>query len=263
MLEEEPLSRSRTALLALSLSTLLLAPLLSCDRGNWPGAPEGYNYRTAHIAWRLEGNVRGTSERYVETSGFKDGKLVVKRFAQIGRFESDSIYRGKPPTKVDSWLINDQGTQFLVMKDIKLTVKRKMNLDVFIRMNSYFLWREVLWGLIPRKELPRDLRVALQKVIGKPDDATLKKVGAKITTDTFLGHKVTRYEMPLDGGRALLLMYGEIPLKTDIKYKRSNVPIHNIMTATKFELNKRLSDSPFTPPKNFKIRDSRRPIPAG
>ncbi len=256
------MSRSSAALLALPLSTLLLAPLLSCDRGNWPGAPEGYNYRTAHVAWQLEGNARGTMEWYIETSGFNDGKLLYKRFAQISRIETDPLHRDKPPATVDLWLINDEGTQYMIMESLGRTIKRKARLDQLMMGSISFLWKDLRLGLVPRKDLPKALRVALQARSARPEDATMKLLGAKITTDTFLGHKVTRYEMPLDGGRALLLVYGDIPLKMDLKYKRSNMPIRKIMTATKFELNKRLPDAPFTPPKNFKLQDSTKPIPA-
>ena len=254
------MSRSGAARLALPLFALLVLPLLSCDRGTYTGAPEGYNFRTAHVVWKLTGNSRGTTEEFVETSAFKEGRLHYKRYALISRYDLDMVGQRMAPRKVDTWIINDQGVQSNVIKPMRRVFKSKINLDQFMRLSKTLMWREVLWGLIPRKDLTQAQRQMLKANVTDLKDEYLKQIGAKITPDTFLGHKVKRYEIPLEGGRGILLFYGDIPLMRDLRYTRFGKPYQKIMTATKFELNKSIPEAAITPPKEYKIIDSTRKI---
>lgn len=240
---------------------LLIAPVLSCDRGNWPGAPEGYNYRTAHIVWKLDGYYHGTHEQYIETAGYKDGKLRYKRFVTIDRFDQDTPGRDRPPRKVDSWAINESHVQYNVRKSIRTTFKSNLKLEQYRRLLKSFMWREILRGVIPRPDLTQAQRDELNKRIFDLRDEDLANIGAKITTDTFLGHKVKRYEIPTNQGRAILLLYGDILLKEDVTYGGTSQPFRKLMVATTFELNKKLPNAPFTPPKDFKLIDTTKKTP--
>jgi len=240
---------------------LLIAPALSCDRGNWPGAPEGYNYRTAHIVWKLDGNYHGTHEEYIETAGYKDGKLLYKRYVTINRYEQDAPGPGRPPRKIDSWVINENNVQYNVINSFRKTYKSNLKLDQYRRLLNGFMWREILLGVIPRPDLTQAQRDGLKKRLFDLRDEDLANIGAKITTDTFLGHKVKRYEIPTNQGRAILLLYGDIPLKEDVTYGGTSRPFRKLMVATTFELNKKLPDAPFTPPKDFKLIDATKKIP--
>lgn len=254
------MSRSGAARLALPLFALLVLPLLSCDRGNYPGAPEGSNFRTAHIVWKLTGNTRGTMEEFLETSAFKEGRLHYKRRAHFSQYDQDMVGQSPVPRKIDVWVINDQGVQYNVIKPMRQVFKYKINLDQLMGMSRTMMWRELLWGLMPRKDLTQTQRQTVKANIADPKDEYLKQIGAKITSDTFLGHKVKRYEIPLQGGRAILLLYGDIPLMRDLKYTRFGEPFQKIMTATTFELNKSIPEAAITPPKEYKIVDSTRKI---
>ena len=259
--QEETLSRSPGALSAPFFLVLLIAPVLSCDSGNWPGAPEGYNYRTAHIVWKLDGNYHGTREEYIETAGYKDGKLLYKRYVTINRYDQDAPGRSRLPRKVDNWTINENGVQYNVINSIRRTYKFNLKLDQYRRLLNGFMWREILFGVILRPDLTQVQRDELKKRIFDHRDEDLANIGAKITTDTFLGHKVKRYEIPTNQGRAILLLYGDIPLKQDLTYRRPGGEVRKLMVATKLELNKKLPDAPFTPPKDFKLIDASKKIP--
>lgn len=257
------MSRSPVALSApfFFVLLLLITPVLSCDRGNWPGAPEGYNYRTAHIVWKLDGNYHGTHEEYFETAGYKDGKLLYKRYVTINRYDQDTPGRGRPPRKVDSWVINENDVQYNVINPSRRTYKSNLKLDQYRRLLKGFMWREILLGVIPRPDLTQAQRDKLKKRMFDLRDEDLANIGAKITTDTFLGHKVKRYEIPTNQGRAILLLYGDILLKEDVTYGGTSQPFRKLMVATTFELNKKLPDAPFTPPKDFKLIDTTKKTP--
>lgn len=256
------MSRSGATRLALPLFALLVLPLLSCDRGTYTGAPEGYNFHTAHVVWKLTGNTRGTTEEFIETSAFKEGRLHYKRYALINRYEMDMVGQSTVPRKIDAWVINDQNIQYNVVKPMRRVLKFKLNLDQFMRMSRTMMWRELLWGLVPRKDLTQAQRQMLGANVAGFKDEYLKQFGAKITHDTFLGHKVKRYEIPFEGGRGILLLYGDIPLMRDLKYTRFGKPYQKIVTATKFELNKPIPEAAVTPPKGYKVIDSTKPIPS-
>jgi hypothetical protein len=150
-----------------------------------------YNYRTAHIVWKLEGDTRGTSEEFIETAGFKDGKLLYKRFAAMNKYDQ-TIWAQRPPRKVDGWIICDQGFLYNIRKPLKVTYKRKWNLDHQMRVKKNLLWREMLSGIIQRPDLSQAEREAIKKRSFNLNDEELGKLGAKVTTDEFLGHKVKR-----------------------------------------------------------------------
>jgi len=255
------LSRSRAPLPGLTLLTILLVPLLSCERGNWPAAPEGHNYRTVHIVRKIEGNVRGTSEEFIETSGYSNGRLHYKRFAIKNRVERDVGWGGRPPLRTDAWIINDRNVMYYISEPNRLTYKRHHNLDQYMKVARIYFWQELAVGIIQRHDLTPAQRNEIKVKFNALKEEDLKKVGAKITPDTFLGHKVKRYEIPTNGGRAILLMYGDIPLKEELTYKRGAGTFVKRMVATKFELNKCLPREAFTPPKGYKIIDRTRPIP--
>jgi hypothetical protein len=254
------LPRSRLASLAAALAAVLIVTALSCKRGKISGAPEGYDFRTAHVAWKLEGSYRGTSEEYRETSGYKDGKLIYKRYAAVHNYEQDES-EDRPPRKTEQRVINVNNEQYNVMRRIKRVYKFRLNLDQYLRIVKAQLWRELLTGVIPREDLSQAQRDAIKARHLDLREEDLKKVGAKITTENMMGVKVKRYDIPTRGGRATLWMYGDLLVKEDLLFDRGGKPYRKLMTPTKFELNKKIPEEVFTPPKDYKLIDTTKRIP--
>jgi hypothetical protein len=253
-------SRLRILRLLPLLVALLALPGLSCRRGGYPGAPEGHNFRTAQVVWKLGGTVQGTSELYLETKGYKDGRLLYKRYAA----KTDLVVPNRAPgggtRAYKSWVFNVEGNSYSIAPEARQAVKSRLNTNQMLALRRFQTWREVLALLIPRADLTPDQKRELQRKVANMQDEDLLKVGAKITNDTFMGHKVKRYDIPVANGRASLWMYGDIPLKEDIRIRRGNITSEKTMAATKFILNERLPEEPFTVPKGYKIIDRTKKI---
>ncbi len=235
---------------------------LSCGKkAPLPDAPEGYNYRTLQIAWKHEGASRGTQELYLETSAYQDGRLKFSRAAEKANLEAD-VFGGKHPVSRKAlWTYSIGNDLYTVFPDVKQVVKISVEIDPLIHMRRVILWREILAAIIPRKDLTMEQRKALQAKAGNVQDEDLTKIGAKISDDEMMGHKVKRYEIPLNEGHGTMWMYGDIPLRQELEFKRGGQTVKVKMVATKFVLNEELPDEPFTPPKGYKLIDRTKPLP--
>jgi hypothetical protein len=253
-------SRLRILCLIPFLAALFALPALSCRRGGYPGAPEGYNFRTAQVVWKLDGTVKGTSQFYLETTGYKDGQLLYKRFAS----KSDLVVPNRGPkggTRThQTWVFDVEGNFYTIIPQLRRAVKIRMDTTQRLALRRMWMWREVLSHVAPRKDLTQDQRHELQRKMMNVKDEDLLKIGAKITNDTFMGHKVKRYDIPLANGRALLWMYGDILLKEDIQIHAQNTSLEKKMVATKFVLNEKLPEEPFTVPKGYQLMDRTKKI---
>ena len=253
---------SHLSRLILVLAVLLSLPALSCKRGGYPGAPEGYDFRTVQVAWKLTGAFHGTSELYIETAGYKDGQLLYKRFAAKNDINLPIRGQQEGTRAHKSWIFNIDGDSYAVIPEIRQVIKNRLNLNQMISLRRTQMWREVIAYVIPRTDLTQNQRDDLKQHIVKITDEDLVKVGAKIENDTFMGHKVKRYEISLAGGKASLWMYGDLPLKEEIRIKRGEMHFEKEMVATKFVLNENLPKDPFTVPKGYKLIDRTKKIEA-
>jgi hypothetical protein len=248
--------------MALILTLLSGFFAVSCEKkAALPDAPEGYNYRTLQVAWTHEGASRGTRELYLETSGYEDGYLTFARAALKTNLETDTFGGSRPVSRLDAWVYNIGGDQYTIYEDLRQVVKNSVEINPVVRMRRVILWREVMSAAIPRKDLTMEQRKAIQDKIMNVQDEDLIKIGVEISKDKMMGQSVKRYEIPLNEGHGTLWMYGDIPLKEELEFKRGGRMVTVKVIATKFVLNEDLPEEPFTSPKGYKLIDRSKPIP--
>jgi hypothetical protein len=248
----------------MALALTLLGGFLAFSCGKkapLPNAPEGYNYRTLQIAWKHDGSSRGTQELYLETSGYKDGRLEFSREADKSNLVMDTFGSKRPVVRSEVWAYSIGNDRYVVYPHLSQVVKASVELTPYMYLRRMFLWREILAAIIPREDLTMEQRQALKVKIANLQDEDLEKVGAKITNDKIMGIKVKRYEIPLNGGHGTLWMYGDIPVREELEFKRGDRTITVKMIPTKFVLNEDLPEGVFTHPKGYKLVDRTKRLP--
>jgi hypothetical protein len=255
--------KRRSEHIALVLTLLAGFLALSCGKkAAYPDAPEGQNYRTLQIAWKHEGASRGTQELYLETTGYEDGHLKFARMAQKTNLEVDTFRSQNPVKRIDIWTYNIGNTRYTILSGLHEIRKNRLKIDLDMRWWRLPLWHEILSAALTRKDLTMEQRKSVQGKIMDIQDEDLIKLGAKISKDKMMGKSVKRYEIPLNEGHGKLWMYGNIPLRKELEYKRGDRTVTVKMVATKFVLNKDLPEEPFTSPKGYKLVGSTKQIPA-
>jgi hypothetical protein len=201
---------------------------------------------------------------YIETSGYENGKLIYSRVAIRGTTKPEKAVDEKIAKKraamLATWSYQVGDDLYRVVHPLKQVAKTKADLAQEMQWYRTGIWQRVLQGLVPREDLSQEQRRELKSKIHTLQDEDLLKVGCKIAEDTFMGHKVKRYELQLIGGQAVLWMYGDIPLKEETDYVRGGFTFKRHMVATKVLLNKKLPLEPFTPPKGYQVLDSGGPF---
>lgn len=248
-----------------SLKILFVALLMlaagACEKKSYPGAPEGYNYRTLQVTWKREGTTTGTQELYVETSGYENGALVFKRMAV--RADIEKLHPAKPGERIRDkvWFFNVEGRHHTIVEPLNMVGISLVEIPPLMRMQRAAVWREIMGYVIRRKDLTQEKRGELQKKVYTISDDELRALGAEVKEAEFMGRKVKYFNIPVAAGRAELWMYGDIPLKFDLESKWLGKSVRTYLEATKLIINKRLPEELFKIPEGVRVVDRTKPIP--
>lgn len=246
--------------LAWILTPLLALTLVACKREVYPGAPQGYNFKTLALKWKFSGDTSGTREIYIETKGYEDGHLLYKRMATLEDTSTKSEIVPGRFTQVQNWYFNVEGVHTVILADTKTAMVTEFPLDRLMNLNELNFWLPLRRRLIARRDLTQEQRNEIKRSL-KLTDAQLEKFGATIKDDELMGHKVKHFVLPVADGTGEVWMYGDIRVKSVFRQTKGGKKVENIVEPTMFEVNDRLPGKPFEVPKDYKVEDRTKPVP--